>query len=527
MKRLILAVSILCAGATGPVMADTWVPTSPDAVLTACWEGQVSVKAIDVFLEGAEGDMALLLFSLAPAVEGDLPDAFYWTAISLVEGRGHWATDISAIPFFERDRPIWVTGLYEATTTLMLTEPSALMLGGVSEEMLDFDWAPYDSYVSGNGWSAQWLPQGFFPPFGRRTLTGEVIQQQWASVGVHVKAENRYIGHPDEAIIFDSANPTGDDFDLMTPGYGPDNLVPEGKLLIIAENLYDGNGDLLVDDPDDEALGGVVTFDFDFPVVVCSLKLLDLDMDQPNEVRFFDDQRLRGRLPFLSKADNCATRLETFVYATRRVEVDFGGSGGIAYLGVMPCPTRVDFDWTTFGAPLRLRAGEVMTDQMDRLGVRFRAENAVAGLPDKVLVFDTAEPTGDDGDLVTPGYGVGNVVPRDHVLIIAENDIDADADGLVDVPDDAEQGGMLEVEFAGDRWLKSVGVLDVDANEFSWIELYDSEDNLLWMFPLQQLGDNSFQEVPIDVMGVRRMQLHLTGSGALTGIEFCPDVFTP
>ena len=537
MKRCIFATSILCASLVGPAMAnDLWIPTSPDAVLSVCWEAQADTRAVDMFLEGAEGGAALLLFSFEPAAEGDLPEAFFWTQLRLVSGRGQWAANI-ADAAFPPDLPIWVTALFQTPMSWMLTEPTALMLGGASEEKLDFDWAPYAAYTAGDACflarpasttsTTQWMPFDFEPRFGRQTLAGELITHQWASAGVQIRVDNRHPAHPDAAIIFDSSNPTGEDFDLMTPGYGPDNALPEGKLLIIAEDLVDLDGDLLVDDPDDESLGGVVTFEFDEPVVVCSVKLLDLDMDQPNEVRFYDDQRLCARLPFVSKADNCATRLETYVQATRRVEIDFGGSGGIASLGIMACPTRSDFDWTRFASPTQLRAGEVMTDQMAPLGIRVRALNAVPGLPDKALVFDTAAPTGDDDDLVTPGYGIGNVDAQDCVLIVAENDIDADGDGLVDVPDDAEQGGVLVVEFTADRWLKSVGVLDVDANEFSWIELYDAAGELTWMFPLEPLGDNSLQDVPIDVMGVRRFELHLGGSGALTGFEFCPEVFAP
>ncbi len=76
---------------------------------------------------------------------------------------------------------------------------------------------------------------------------------------------------PNSLIIFDSSNPTGEDWDLGTPnqdfggpgiGYGGkeeqpgENFKSYGHLLIVAENIIDNNQDGLVDNPDDEEGGG-------------------------------------------------------------------------------------------------------------------------------------------------------------------------------------------------------------------------------------------------------------------------------
>ena len=505
MRRFIFVIAVIAMLGVVQDAAAGFVPVSKDAMLSACWESTPAERAIDVFLEGASGDLAVLLVSLEPPASGELPDFFLKIPMHLDEyGAAHFGTALVMDRTLPRDVPLWLTAAFETEAGLVRTEPAALMLGGVSEEVLDFNWAPIGEE-------------------GRELRAGEVVNHQWASAGVQVWTENRFDGHPDKAILFDSANPTGDDFDLATPGYGPDNLVPEGMLLIIAENDFDANADGLVDDPDDEAAGGVITFHFDEPVVVCSVKLIDLD--QPaNEVRFYDFERERQCIPFVAKGDNSSTRLEMFAYETHRVQVDFGGSGGIAYLGVMPCPSRVNFDASTFGVPTNLRSGEVLTTQLDTLGVTFDAANNTAGMPDKAILFDTRHPTGGDTDLVTPGYGDGNLLPRRHVLIVADNDVDLDGDGLVDDPGDAMFGGVIGIDFTTDRWIGEATVMDIEFPEHSWIELFDASLNPIGFFPIvPPMGDNSVQVVPLGVNGVRRFELHLSGSGALVDLRFCPE----
>ena len=522
---LTLAAGVLAA----PLMALPNVTTDDSAMLSACWEAMPTTRSVDIFLDGASGPTAMLLVSLMPPADGELPDSFFEIVVPLdPDGSFQFSTELPYTFWFPSDRPLWLTATFDDGGELVRTLPAALVLGTAAEEKIDFDWAPDGGHAMAFGdVLAEWKPVGFAPFKGRELKTGEVISEQWSSRGVHIWAENQNRAHPQKAIIFDSFAPTGGDGDLVTPGYGPGNTVPEGKLLIIAEDDVDADGDGLVDDPDDELAGGIIYVAFDEPVVVCSLKVIDLDNTAATEVRFFDRNRLRQRIPFFGKGDNDATRLEMFCYQTRRVEIDFGGSGGVAYLGVLPCPTRVDFDWSTFGVPTGLRLGEVMTDQFATLGMQIEAVNATFGKPDKAILFDTKFPTGGDGDLVTPGYGPGNDVPRRMVMIIAEDDVDADFDGYVDDPDDATKGGMLALDFSFDRWIRSVTLLDIESSELTWIDLFDADGLLIATQPVPALGDNSVQDVFIDMPGVRRFELHLGGSGALAGLEFCPEPVLP
>lgn len=120
---------------------------------------------------------------------------------------------------------------------------------------------------------------------------------------VAVFGQNPTAPSTNHAVIFDSANPTGGDFDLGTPNQacggpgdgtmvGPgtpfENCTPLGNLLIVAQNLVDGNGDGLVDDPDDIDFpardGVVVTLDFSAlgTVTVEAITVVDLDGNGPN-----------------------------------------------------------------------------------------------------------------------------------------------------------------------------------------------------------------------------------------------------
>ena len=74
------------------------------------------------------------------------------------------------------------------------------------------------------------------------------------------------------AMIFDSANPTGGDTDLATAN--------EGMILIISE---DGDSS----DPDDDAQGGTLTFDFATPQFIDNVTLLDIQTNNAT-VDLFD-----------------------------------------------------------------------------------------------------------------------------------------------------------------------------------------------------------------------------------------------
>jgi hypothetical protein len=118
-------------------------------------------------------------------------------------------------------------------------------------------------------------------------------------------------------LIFDSscapgsipADCSGNDDDLGSPNQdfgGPgigdggaagspfENFSALGNVLIIAEDLFDGNGDGLVDDPDDaDEVGAEFSFDFSALGSVTLFKITIIDVEEDElaaEVALYDDE---------------------------------------------------------------------------------------------------------------------------------------------------------------------------------------------------------------------------------------------
>ncbi|MFT5733116.1 MAG: hypothetical protein ACJAZN_000186 [Planctomycetota bacterium] len=357
-------------------------------------------------------------------------------------------------------------------------------------------------------------------------LTGQIVQNEWDLVGMSISGVNNIPTHPQVVATFDSANPTGGDDDLATPGFGPGNTVAYGKLLIVPENDLDSDGDGLIDSPDDEEFGGTLRFDFAEPYRMCSATLVDIDDHSQSEMRFYIGETMTlETIPVPFQGDNGVQTLTFDKRNVRAFELVLGGSGAIARLGMVPCPMIVNLDETPFGKPLNLSAGSEITDDFSSLGLSISAMNNVIGHPDKAILFDSANPTGGDFDLATPGPGINNTEALGMVLILAENDVDANGDGLVDDPDDEEMGGQMNFDFAETVTFFSARVLDVDGMERDVFTFFDVLDNPITILEIDSLGDNSVQTLagPAPITGVKRIQVNFTGSGAFTRLRWCPD----
>ena len=116
-------------------------------------------------------------------------------------------------------------------------------------------------------------------------------------------------------MIFDTANPTGGDLDLAS-----DNL---GNVLILSE---DGDSS----DPDDSATGGTIFFDWDSPVNVESVGLLDLE-SVGGSITFYDSSdRLLQSCDTSNLTDNGGTALvDICLTDVSRMELNLASSGAI------------------------------------------------------------------------------------------------------------------------------------------------------------------------------------------------------
>jgi len=353
-------------------------------------------------------------------------------------------------------------------------------------------------------------------------VAGRVIAEQWSPVGMHISAVNKNVMHPSKAILFDTDNPTGDDFDLGV------NL---GMGLIIAEDDVDLNNDGLVDDPDDEQKGGSIFFDFDIPSTVCSVRLVDIDETPGTMLRFYRNGDLvtpTDSMTILSLGDSAIQDVFFHEEMVDRLEVFFKGSGLVGGAEIIVCPQTVDFDETTLGVPLGFKAGQWVTNELSHLGITVSAINQGGGVganhPDKAILFDTANPTGDDFDLMTPNpNNPTNNTALGYVFILAEDDYDVDNDGLVDDPDDERGGGEIRFDFDKAVTFDTVLVLDCDANEVDTFFFYDEYGMELGAFPIPDLPDGSVQMIEVGLSGVYAAVIDLGGSGAVAKLRFCPD----
>ena len=152
---------------------------------------------------------------------------------------------------------------------------------------------------------------------------------------------------------------------------------------------------------------------------------------------------------------------------------------------------KIDFDAGD------LAAGTIITDQFEDISISSSSDFGA-------MLFDTNNITGEDFDLSATDLG--------NVLIISE-----DGDSID--PDDNAAAGSISIEFDQLARITGVGLLDID-EEGGSITFFDNDSNLLETVEIENLGDNSFQELAFNVTDVARMEINLAGSGALTGLEF-------
>ena len=163
--------------------------------------------------------------------------------------------------------------------------------------------------------------------------------------------------------------------------------------------------------------------------------------------------------------------------------------------------STIDFETSSTGD---LRTGDIITDQFDRLII------GVAGDLD-AMIFDSANPTGGDRDLASSDLG--------NILIISEDSNSAN-------PDDNATGGTLMFDWDGVVNIGSLGLLDIE-EAGSTVTLYAADDaTVLTTIDIPPLANNSYQFLDIGAAAVGKMDVFLTGSGAITEIVLMDDSST-
>lgn len=164
---------------------------------------------------------------------------------------------------------------------------------------------------------------------------------------------------------------------------------------------------------------------------------------------------------------------------------------------------EIDFNTNAFGDSLK--SGDLIADQWSTWGVKVSSLDANRH---PAMVFDSSNPTGGDDDLASPDHG--------GILILSEDRDSSD-------PDDNARGGTIVLDFDRAVMLDEIGLLDVDVHETTTIRLFDAKNRLIKEVSVNGRGDNQQTAVDLSADHVSRMEVTLSGSGALTNVTFCRD----
>ncbi|MEP3846679.1 MAG: hypothetical protein ABJM43_15195, partial [Paracoccaceae bacterium] len=151
---------------------------------------------------------------------------------------------------------------------------------------------------------------------------GAVVSNQFDGVTISAQRDGEggiNSASPNDAMIFDGANPTGGDTDLTASG---DNV------LIISEDNDSS-------DPDDNAGGGTIWFEFDTPSFVSSINVLDAE--EGGRIRLLDENdQLIQEITIPGGVDGGIQTIDIDVDGVARIDLTLNGSGAIDDLKFVP-----------------------------------------------------------------------------------------------------------------------------------------------------------------------------------------------
>jgi hypothetical protein len=191
-----------------------------------------------------------------------------------------------------------------------------------------------------------------------------------------------------------------------------------------------------------------------------------------------------------------------------------------------------------------LEHGETVNNQyQSTLGVSIDAVN-IGGGPDLAIVFDSAKSGTRDPDLESPFAG-GNLAGQTdlgQMMIIAENDVDSNGDGLVDNPDDegTSPAGSISLNFDAPVTSFGFDVVDVESPENGYsVQFFKGDTELASVDfgsfidpnsplydPTVSFGDNHANRIDqiiaaeLGVDAFDRIEINFGGSAAIDNLTF-------
>ena len=204
-----------------------------------------------------------------------------------------------------------------------------------------------------------------------------------------------------------------------------------------------------------------------------------------------------------------------------------------------PLTTTVNLGFETDGAGNPLPAGTFIDDEYQaKYGLTISSIRLGRGTEDpnhRIMIFDSANPTGGDYDLGTPnqyfgGPGISkdgtspeegnNRLPLGNLLIISQNNNAND-------PNDNATGGIIRFDWQNPAQVNYLDILDVDKGDTrNKIRTYDAAGNLIAEYAVRPIGDNAYQRVLLGGELASRLEMIFdpsadgTATGAIANISF-------
>ncbi|WP_425039182.1 hypothetical protein [Primorskyibacter sp. S187A] len=156
---------------------------------------------------------------------------------------------------------------------------------------------------------------------------GDVASDQFDGVTISGQRAGEDDSSENDAMIFNTNAPTGGDHDLA--------YTDQDNVLIISEDNDSS-------DPDDNAHGGTLSFEFDAPSTVNSLTLLDIE-EPGGTIELFDaDGALLSSIGIPAAGDNSAQTIDIGIENVAAMDVTLVGSGAVDDLAFDAPPPVID-----------------------------------------------------------------------------------------------------------------------------------------------------------------------------------------
>jgi len=227
------------------------------------------------------------------------------------------------------------------------------------------------------------------------------------------------------------------------------------------------------------------------------------------------------------------------------INLDFGNTrDGRSY----SCENPVILNFDSDSSRNPILTGQLIDSEYSTQGVDITAMNYNSSHPQKAIIFDSNNPSGNingdhlkDIDLGTPnkmfggvgdsqtgdGFEASNFKPLNNLLIIPDNDVDTSpVDGYVDDPNDEPAGGEFTFIFSRLFSFDSVQYIDLDHNSGEVRGFSDASSTAqVFSIPVEKDNGNSVQTVVGDAtIQIKSLKFKANDSHAIDNVVLCPVV---